>query len=93
MSSNCTNSTLSLLLSVDKLYIATQFQHLEHFRQSSSDEFRDGEDSLNQVENAQRMYNHIVEKSAQVEGSAEPGLVSPLTHVFVLFHTACGLHL
>ena len=44
--------------------------------------FRDGKDALNQVENSQRMYNHNVEKSAQVEGTADPSLVSPFTPCF-----------
>ena len=44
--------------------------------------FRDGKDGLNQVENVSKMYNHNVEKSVQVEGSAEPSLVSPFTPCF-----------
>ena len=44
--------------------------------------FRDGKDALNQVENASGMYNHNVEKSVQIEGSADPSLASPLAPCF-----------
>ena len=44
--------------------------------------FRDGKDALNQVEKASEMYNHNVEKSVQIEGSAYPSLVYPLAPSF-----------
>lgn len=44
--------------------------------------FRDGKDALNQVEKASEMYNHNVEKSVQIEGSADPSLASPFTPCF-----------
>jgi len=76
--------TLALLLPVNKLYTAPQLQHFKHFRQSIWDEFSRWYRYFESNPNASGMYDHNVEKSVQVEGSAEPSLVSPLTPCFVL---------